>query len=120
MRIRGDQPDSRGISVGAIVPVGASALPTESCAQFGFDIDDDRYRRKGSVERIGAPSIDGATTFALKISVDGSLDPEYSYVAILGGDAYVDVQARVAPEWTAAETELSDLLVKAAAAISNG
>lgn len=117
MHIRGDDVEKRSIAVGAVVPVTLPAeTPSAGCERMTYEVDHGAVPTSGTVERIPAPTIEGATTIALKIQVNGFPDVEYSYGAILDGSAYVDVQARLAPNSQAA-TLLPDLLVKAVAAV---
>jgi hypothetical protein len=69
----------------------------------------------GTAERLAAPNIDGAVTNGLKVIFGDGVD--YFYIAILDGRTYVEVMARVAPDFQA-EPLLPDLLTKAVAAIS--
>ncbi len=64
--------------------------------------------------RLDAPVFDGATTYGLRIDHGGVV--EYFYTAILDGRTYVQVTARMAPDFQA-EPLLPDLLTKAVAAI---
>jgi Domain of unknown function (DUF5642) len=115
--IRADGLEERTIAVGADMPVTvAGQIPATGCDRTTYAVPDDDYPRTGTVERIAAPSIDRATTLALKITTDGFPDPEYSYVAILDNRVFVDVQARLAPDFKA-QPLLPDLLVNAVAAI---
>jgi hypothetical protein len=115
--IRADEVEKRSISVGAYVPVDVPAeIPATGCDRMTYKVPDDNYPTTGTVERIVAPTIDGATTFGLKIAVDGFPDPEYFYAAILDNRVYVNVNARLAPDFQA-QPLLPDLLVKAVAAI---
>jgi hypothetical protein len=114
---RADGQDSRGISVGADMPVTVpAAIPATGCDRMTYRVEDDRRATTGTAERIAAPVVEGAATYALKITVDGFPDPEYFYAAILDDRVFVDVQARLAPDY-AAEPLLPDLLVKAVTAI---
>jgi hypothetical protein len=118
MHERGDAPERRSISVGAVNPVAVvSEIPPTGCERFTYAVDDDEHPMKGTVERLTPPTMDGATTIALRYDVEGFPDVEYSYVAILDGRVYVDVQARLAPDFQA-EPVLSQLLVKAVAAVA--
>jgi hypothetical protein len=116
--VRGDEPDKRTIALGATNPVTvAAAIPSAGCERFTYAVEDDEHPMKGTVNRLEAPVIDGATTVALRYDVEGFPDIEYSYAAILDGRVYVDVQARLAPDFQA-EPVLSALLVKAAGAVA--
>jgi hypothetical protein len=115
--VRGDELDKRQISIGAENPVAVPAeIPSAGCDRFTYAVDEDEHPLKGSVERLAAPAIDGATTIALRYDVEGFPNIEYAYAAILDGRVYVDVQARLAPDFQA-EPVLSALLVKAVAAV---
>jgi Domain of unknown function (DUF5642) len=114
---RADGPDKQSISVAADMPVSIPAeIPATGCNRMTYTVQDDRHPSNGTAERITAPSIGGATTFALKIVVDGFPQPEYFYAAILDERVFVDVNARLNPG-VQADPLLSDLLVKAVAAI---
>ncbi|RAV07222.1 hypothetical protein DQP55_22485 [Mycolicibacterium sp. GF69] len=116
MGIRADGPERRAISVGADTPVSVPAeIPERGCDRLTYTVPDDNNPRRGSAERIDAPDIDGAATFALKITTDGYADPEYFYAAIFD-DVYVHVDARLAPDF-AAQPLLPDLLVKAVSSV---
>lgn len=114
--VRADGPQRRGISVGADSPVSVPAeLPQDGCDRMTYTVPDDDNPRTGTAERIDAPVIDGATTFALKITTDGYTDPEYFYAAIFD-DVYIHVDAQLAPNF-AAQPLLPDLLVKAVSSV---
>lgn len=114
---RADGQDSRGISVGADMPVDVpAAIPATGCDRMTYQVPDDNRSFSGTAERIAAPDIDGATTLALKVTMDGFPDPQYFYAAILDDRVFIDVQARLAPDY-AAQPLLPDLLVKAVTAI---
>ena len=113
MHIRGDNVDEQSISVGAVTPVTIPAeIPSAGCERMTYKVEDDAVPTSGMVERISGPTVEGATTIALKVLVNGFPNVEYSYAAILDGRDYVDVQARLAPEFQAG-TLLPDRLVKA-------
>jgi len=115
--IRADGQKGRMITVGADMPVAVPAeIPSTGCDRIAYTVPGDRHTSTGTAERIAAPTIDGATTFALTIMMDGFADPEYFYAAILDDRIFVDVHARLAPDF-AAQPLLPDLLVKAVAAI---
>jgi hypothetical protein len=115
--ILADGLESRSIGVGAYVPVDVPAeIPATGCDRMTYTVPDDHRPYSGTAERIAAPAIDGATTYALKTTIDGFGDPEYFYAAILDNRAYVNVNARLAPDFEA-QPLLPDLLVKAVAAI---
>ncbi|OBG19814.1 hypothetical protein A5765_01815 [Mycolicibacterium celeriflavum] len=115
--IRADGTEKRTIAVGADVPVSVPAqIPTVGCERLRYTVPDDDQPRSGTAERIAAPDIDGATTYALELTTDGFGDPEYYYAAILDDRVYVDVQARLAPEFDA-EPVLAGLLREAVSVI---
>lgn len=118
LHIRGDELDKRAIALGAENPVSVPAeIPSAGCERFTYAVDQPEHPMKGAVERLEAPAIDGATTIALRYDVEGFPNVEYSYAAIVDGRVYVDVQARLAPEFPA-EPVLSALLVRAVAAVA--
>lgn len=107
----GPQPPS--LVVSAVDPVAVPvALPTQGCDRMTFVVAG--AVPDGTAERLAAPHIDGATTNGLKVFYDGGV--EYFYTAILDGRTYVEVWARVGPDFQA-EPVLPDLLTKAVAAI---
>jgi hypothetical protein len=115
--IRAESADKRGIAVGADLPVSVTGvLPSSGCDAMTYTVPDDEQPRSGTAQRLTAPAIDGATTLALKVTTNGFLDPEYFYTAIVDDRLYVDVHARLAPEFEA-QPVLSGLLVKAVAAV---
>jgi hypothetical protein len=117
MHIRGDGADEQSISVGAVTSVTVAAeIPSAGCDRMTYKVESDAVPTSGTVERIPAPTVAGATTIALKVEVDGFPNTEYSYAAILDGRNYVDVQARLAPGFHAG-TLLPDVLVKAVNAV---
>lgn len=110
-------PDGQLLSVGAYTPVSVpEAIPSGGCERMSFNVDDDAVLTQGSADRLAAPSIDGAATTAMRVNVDFWEFVEYYYVAILGGRTFVQVVARVHPEF-AAEPLVSNLLVEGVAAI---
>jgi uncharacterized protein DUF5642 len=117
LHLRGDERGGWAISLGAVNPVTVPAeIPTTGCERFTYAVDRDENSVNGAVDRLIAPAVDGATTIALRYDVGGSPETEYSYAAIVDGRVYVDVQARLAPDFPA-EPVLSELLVKAVAAV---
>jgi hypothetical protein len=117
MHIRGVEGDQTTISLGAVNPVTVPAeIPSTGCERFAYTVEQAEHPMKGNVDLLKAPQIDGATTVALRYDVEGFPEVEYSYAAILDGRVYVDVQARLAPDFQA-EPVLSALLVKAVAAV---
>lgn len=114
---RADAAEKRAIAVGAYVPVNVPAdIPATGCGRMTYTVPDDERPRTGTAERIAVPAIEGATTVGLKITADGFGDPEYYYAAIIDNRVYVNVSARVAPDFEA-QPLVPDLLVKAVAAI---
>jgi hypothetical protein len=117
MHIRGVESDQTTISLGAENPVTVPAeIPSAGCERFAYTVDEAEHHMRGTVERLEAPEIEGAMTIALRYDVEGFPNVEYSYAAILDGRVYVDVQARLAPDFQA-EPVLSALLVRAVAAV---
>lgn len=117
-RLRADAPDKRSIAIAADTPVDVRLnFPISGCEQMTYTVPDAPVPYRGTVERIGAPTIDGAQTYALKITVDGFPDPEYFYAAIVDDRLFFDINARVAPDFPA-QQELSELLVRAVEAVT--
>ncbi|ODQ90074.1 hypothetical protein BHQ18_11535 [Mycolicibacterium flavescens] len=115
--VRADGLERRSIAVGADMPVTVpEPVPSTGCERMTYTVPDDDHPTSGTAERIEAPAIDGATTYALKITADGYSDPEYFYTAIVDGRVYVSAEARLAPDYPA-QPLMPDLLVKAVAAI---
>jgi hypothetical protein len=117
MGVGAEGPAEQILNISAYTPVSVpSALPTKGCEQMSYRVDDDAVRIEGTADRMPAPSIDGAFTTAMRVNVDSWEFVEYHYVAILDNQVFVEVVARVHPEFLA-EPILSDLLVKGVAAI---
>lgn len=117
IRFRGDRGKEEQIAVGAVEPVTVpQPIPTAGCDAMTFQVDDDDRPSKGTVERLSAPVIAGATTIALKAQVDGWPIVLYSYAAILDEGGYVDVQTRSSPDF-APEPALPSLLAASVAAV---
>jgi hypothetical protein len=116
--IRNDGPHrGGGISLSAYDPVTVPAtIPSTGCDRMTYAVNDAAVPTSGTVERIAAPEIDGATTVALKVEVNGFPDDDYYYSAILEDRVFVNVQARVDPSFQA-QPILPDMLVDAVAAI---
>jgi Domain of unknown function (DUF5642) len=115
--IRADGADNRGIAVGADLPVSVTdVIPSSGCDAMSYTVPDDEQPRSGTAQRLTAPEIDGATTLALKVTTQGFSDPEYFYTAVVDDRLYVDVHARLAPDFQP-EPLLPDLLTKAVAAV---
>jgi hypothetical protein len=112
---RADGPQGQ-MSVGADrFPVSVRVdIPSVCCDRTSYTVE--KLRQSGTVERIGAPDIDGATTTALKIQIDGADKVDYYHIAFLGDRVSVDLRARVDPNFQA-EPFLSDLFGKAVAAV---
>jgi hypothetical protein len=116
-RARGDEVGKRAISIGAVAPVDVPVpIPASGCDRMRYEIDQAERPLRGTIDRLQAPAIDGAVTIALRNVVEGYPEVEYSYAAIVDGELYVDVDARLAADFPA-ETVLGDLLVKAVAAV---
>ncbi len=117
--VRADGEDRRMIVVKADMPVTVpeKKIPSTGCDRMTYNVPDDDHPYSGTAERIEAPPIDGAQTYALKVTIDGyPPDPEYYYAAILGDRLFINVNARLAPDYPA-QPVLPDLLVKAVTAI---
>jgi hypothetical protein len=97
-----------------------AAIPGSGCDRFTFVVK--TAIPDGMVERLAAPSIDGASTYALKAIVTVDNNPvegqfvEYFYTAILDGRTFVNLWARVPSDFTP-EPALPDLLTKAVTAL---
>ena len=116
-RVRGDEAKKRAISIGATTPVYVlDSLPVSGCDRMNYDVDQPEHPLRGIAERLQAPVIEGAVTVALRNVVDGDPNVEYRYSAIVDGDLYVDVDARLAPDFPA-EVVLADLLEQAVMAV---
>lgn len=107
----GPQPPLLGVGVTTPVSVPAP-IPSTDCDRMTFEVEG--AIPDGTVERLPAPTIDLATTYGLKVIYFGGV--EYHYVAVLDGRTYVEVVARMAPEFQP-EPLLPDLLTKAVAAV---
>ncbi|HEX7323292.1 MAG TPA: DUF5642 family protein [Mycobacterium sp.] len=70
----------------------------------------------GTAETIPAPQIDGATTTGVKLTMGDDEDPDYIYTAALDNQTSVIAVGSAAEDVNPQQT-LSDLLVKAAAAV---
>ena len=116
-RTRGDEVDKRAISIGAVTPVDVpDPIPASGCERMTYDVDQDEHPLRGTVERLQAPAIDGAVTISLRNVVESYPNVEYSYAAIVDGELYVNIDARLAADFPT-ESVLGDLLVKAVAAV---
>jgi len=105
-----------GIWLGAYSPVAVpSGIPSAGCDRMTYAIPE-LQNQTGTVERIPAPDIDGATTIALKILVNQYQYVGYYYAAIIGDDTFIRVEGRFDPSFPA-QPILPDMLVKAVAAI---
>ncbi|WP_157897652.1 DUF5642 family protein [Mycolicibacterium rutilum] len=101
------------LSVSAVDPIAVPVpVPDSGCNRVKFTVGD--AVPDGTAVRLDAPVFDGATTYGLRIDHGGVV--EYFYTAILDGRTYVQVTARMAPDFQA-EPLLPDLLTKAVAAI---
>jgi hypothetical protein len=106
-------PGKQLLNVSVYSPVSVSAaLPATGCERMSFHVEDDAVLTNGTAERLAAPNIDGAATTAVRVRTDLFEYIEYFYVAILDGRTFVQVQARVHPDFQA-EPLLPDLLTKA-------
>jgi hypothetical protein len=98
------------ISVSVDDPVVVpTAIPDSGCDRFSFAVEG--AIPDGTVERLRPPSIDGATTYAMKIMFTAP-EVEYVYNAILDGRTFVTLWARVPSDFSP-EPVLPDLLTKA-------
>lgn len=114
---RADGEQRRSIALSADMPVTVRVeLPVSGCDRMSYTVAGEDHPSSGTAERIEAPTINGAETYALKVKVDGYADPEYYYGAIIDDRLYVKVHARLAPDYPA-QPVLPDLLVKAVTAI---
>ncbi|MCG7608219.1 MULTISPECIES: DUF5642 family protein [Mycobacterium] len=107
----GPQPPLLGVGVTTPVSVPVPLPPTD-CDRMTFEVEG--AVPDGTVERLSAPTVDRATTYGLKVIYDAGV--EYHYVAILDGRTYVEVVARMAPDFQP-DPLLPDLLTKAVTAI---
>jgi hypothetical protein len=122
MGVSAEGPDKQSIVVSVYNPVTISdALPSTGCDRMTFVVES--AVPDGAAERLAAPNIDGAASYALKVDFTvtnpNSTQPllvDYFYVAILDNRTYVEVQARMNPGFQA-EPLLPDLLTKAVNAI---
>jgi hypothetical protein len=115
--VRADGPGSveQTIFVGADDQVTVpQPIPAAGCDRMAFEVDS--AIPDGTAVRLPAPRIPNATTAAFKVSYDTQAAPEYYYFAILDGNVYVHVDARVSESFQA-EPFLPNLLVKAVAAV---
>lgn len=113
MGIGAGGPQPPALVVSAVNPVAVPVpLPSTGCDRMTFEVEG--AIPDGTAERLTAPDIDGAVTDGLKIIYDGGV--EYFYTAVLDGRTYVEVMARMAPDFQA-EPTLPDLLSKAVSAI---
>jgi hypothetical protein len=115
------EPQDPFIAVSVYDPVSVpAAIPGSGCDRFTFVVK--TAIPDGMVERLAAPSIDGASTYALKAIVTVDNNPvegqfvEYFYTAILDGRTFVNLWARVPSDFTP-EPALPDLLTKAVTAL---
>jgi hypothetical protein len=113
------------IAVSVDDPVSVQApIPPSGCDRFTFAVQS--AVPDGTAERLAAPELDGAETYALRVdftvtnpsATDVPL-VEYFYTAILDGRTYVNLWARVPPDF-APEPALPNLLTRAVSAISGG
>ncbi|HEV7422991.1 MAG TPA: hypothetical protein VGO30_24630 [Mycobacterium sp.] len=105
-----------GIWLGAYSPVSVpSGIPSTGCDRMMYSVPE-LQNQTGTVARIPAPDIEGATTIALQIQVNQYQYVGYHYAAIIGDDAFIRVEGRFDPSFQA-QPMLPDMLVKAVAAI---
>jgi hypothetical protein len=115
MLVGAQGPAEQVISVIVSNPVTVPAgLPSTGCERLSFHVENDvNY---GTAARLAAPNIDGAVTSAIKVIPEKSEFVEFNYIAILDGRVFIEVVARVHPNFQA-EPLLPDLLSKGVAAI---
>ena len=110
-------PGKQLLNVSVYSPVSVpAALPATGCERMSFHVEDDAVLTNGTAERLAAPNINGAATTAVSVRTDFFEYVEYFYVAILDGRTFVQVLARVHPDFQA-EPLLPDLLTKAVTAL---
>lgn len=115
MLVGAQGPAEQVISVIVSNPVTVPAgLPSTGCDRMSFHVENDvNY---GTAARLAAPNIDGAVTSAIKVIPEKSEFVGYNYIAILDGRVFIEVVARVHPNFQA-EPLLPILLSKGVAAI---
>ncbi|MCC9181831.1 DUF5642 family protein [Mycolicibacterium mageritense] len=115
--LRAYGPQEEQISIGAMRsnrPLQAD-VPSAGCDRISFEGTDSRAR--GTVDRLPAPKIDGATTAAVRVEQDGAPEvADYVYYAIDGDQTFVSVHARVDVS-SGSQEMYADLLVKSVAAV---
>jgi hypothetical protein len=117
MGVGAEGPSKQVINISVYTPVSVRAvLPSTGCERMTYRVEDDAMRTQGTADRLPAPRIDGAFTTAMRINVDDWEFVEYYFVAILDDRVFVQVVARVHPDFPA-QPMLSDMLVKSVAAI---
>jgi hypothetical protein len=110
------------ISVTATDPVSVPiSIPDAGCQSFTFDVRG--AIPDGSIEQLPAPSFDDSTAYGFRVELPITNPAatrvglvEYFYTAILDGRTFVNVWARVPPDFKP-EPALPDLLTKAVTAI---
>ncbi|OBC16335.1 hypothetical protein A5784_26280 [Mycobacterium sp. 852013-50091_SCH5140682] len=114
---RADGPSGQQLSVAAQQTTDPFSvdIPSADCDRLSFTAEDPRGT--GTAERLSAPTIDGATTAAVKSRVDGGPGVvDYTYYALVGDRIIVSVHERT-DENSRPQQDLSDLLTHAVAAV---
>ena len=102
MGVGAEGPGKQLLNVSVSDPVTVPAvLPSTGCDRMSFHVEDDAVLTYGTVERLPAPNIDGATTSAIKVTTEGWEYVEYYYIAILDGGVFTQAMARVYPDFRA-------------------
>jgi hypothetical protein len=110
-------PGKQLLNVSVYSPISVpAALPATGCERMSFQVEDDAVLTNGAAERLAAPNIDGAATTAVRVRTDFFEYVEYFFVAILDDRTFVQVLARLHPDFHA-EPLLPDLLTKAVSAL---
>ena len=113
MGIGAGGPQPPVLTVSAVDPISVPVrVPQSGCDRMTFQVEG--AVPDGVAERLAAPDIEGATTSGLKVIYKDSV--HYRYIAILHAQAYVEVTARMKPDFQPAP-QLPDLLVDAVTAI---
>jgi hypothetical protein len=109
----GDQGEIFVVAMNLPKPIPAAPLP-DGCDHVGLSGSPDAT---GTAESIPAPPIDGVTTTGVKLTpADDNAPPEYIFTAELGDQTSIAVIGGAVDELNPQQV-LSDLLVKATAAI---
>ena len=101
----------------------ASPIPDSGCDHFTFEAEG--ALPDGRVDRLGAPTFEAATSYAIKTAFTPDASAvevplvEYFYVAILAGRTFVKLWARVPADFNA-EPALPELLIRTVAVLRGG